>query len=187
MVKLPTVFACVFFLGFAAFSVKVKNDISRKEALSSFEGPVSFGSRPPAFELMSTAGTSYQLEQEVKGRKVVLINFWATWCPPCRLEMPVFEKLYTEHGEAGLQILAVNVGEDEETVESFLSAKPVSFPVLLDRDEVVSTRYRIEAFPTSVILDAQGKVVDVIEGLDPYLSYRVESHLEPETENEDEP
>jgi hypothetical protein len=98
--------------------------------------------------------------------------------------MPQLETLYQRHRAAGLQILAVDVGEDQATVSAFVAAKPVSFPVLLDRDQLVSTRYRVEAFPTSLLLDSEGNVVDVIEGLDAYLPYRIESRLESGSEDE---
>jgi thiol-disulfide isomerase/thioredoxin len=173
-----TVTILLSFAAFAAFSAKVKVDVRRKEALQIFEEGLPPGTPAPHFSLMDVNGATVQLEEQVAGRRAVLVNFWATWCAPCRLELPQFERLYTEHRDEGLQILGVNVGEDEETVRAYLRAKPVSFPVLLDKDKLVSIRYRVGAFPTTIIVDKEGKVQRVVEGLDPYLQYRINSLLE---------
>lgn len=179
-----TLGAGVFFAAFFAFSLKVKSDLARSQALNSFSVAVSQGSRPPEFLLESADGSAYRLEDEVAGSRVVLINFWTTWCPPCRIELPQLERLYSRYRDSGLQILAVDVGEDEETVREFLRRRPVSFPVLLDRERQVAAKYHVEAFPTTIILDSEGNVVEVAEGLDPYLAYRVESLLEPDSEDQ---
>ncbi len=187
--KTSTIGACAFFVAFSAFSVKVKRDVARKEAMDSFSGGLSYGPTgnvPPGFELAASDGTLHRLDEVVPGRKVVLLNFWATWCPPCRLEMPQFQTLYERYQDKGLQILAINVGEDEKTVRDFLGQRTLSFPVLLDREGLVAARYRVEAFPTTVLLDAEGKVFHVTEGLDPYLAYTIESMLEDDDESEDE-
>jgi len=185
-VRKSTFGAFVFFAAFAAFSVKVKSDVARSQALKSFSVSVSEGAKPADFHLPSSDGAIYRLEDEVAGSRVVLINFWATWCPPCRIELPQLERLYSRYRDSGLQILAVDVGEDEETVRDFLRRRPVSFPVLLDSERHVAAKYHVEAFPTTILLDAEGNVIEVIEGLDPYLAYRVESLLEPESEAVDE-
>lgn len=184
--KRSTIAACAFFAAFAAFSVEVKRDVARKEALASFSGPLSYGVRPPDFELPATDGATHRLEEQRRGKKVVLINFWATWCPPCRVEMPQLENLYQRYRDSGLQILAVDVGDEEEAIRTFLEEKSLSFPVLVDREGLVASLYRVEAFPTTVLLDAEGKVIDVTEGLDPYLGYRVESRLDEKSDRESE-
>ena len=181
-----TFLAVVFFAAFAAFSLKVKSDVARSQALQSFSVAVSQGSRPPEFLLESTEGTAYRLEDTVAGSRVVLINYWATWCPPCRIELPQLERLYSRYRDSGLQILAVDVGEDEETVREFLGRRSVSFPVLLDPERHVAVQYHVEAFPTTIVLDSEGRVIDVVEGLQPYLAYQVESLLAPESEPEEE-
>ncbi len=183
--KTSTIGACLFFVAFSAFSVKVKRDIARKEAMDSFSGGLSHGDVPPGFELAASDGTLHRLDEAVPGRKVVIINFWATWCPPCRLEMPQLQTLYERYQDQGLQILAINVGEDEKTVRDFLSQRTLSFPVLLDREGLVAAQYRVEAFPTTVLLDAEGRVFQFTEGLDPYLAYTVESMLEGGGDSED--
>jgi len=92
---------------------------------------------------------------------VVVINFWATWCPPCRREMPSLERMHQEIGAQGVSVLAVNVGEDFETVFGFLGAVDPSptFPVLFDRDGAALQRWGVRGLPTTFIVDAAGRVV----------------------------
>jgi thiol-disulfide isomerase/thioredoxin len=170
--------AGAFFVAFAAFSAKVKMDVAKAEALDSFQGRISYGVDAPDFTLDDTDGNSVALADQVAEGEVILLNFWATWCPPCRLEMPLLDELQETYGKDGLRILAINVGEDQATVESFLSQRPVSFQVLMDTDQRIAARYHVEAFPTTVLLDDEGKVIEVIEGLDPYIRYSVGGRLE---------
>jgi len=96
--------------------------------------------------------------------KVVILNFWATWCPPCRVEMPSMETLYRRFNDQGLEILAVDVGEDALTVQRFMRNYGYTFPILLDRDNRVSSIYGIEAIPTTYIIDREGKIISRIIG-----------------------
>jgi len=96
--------------------------------------------------------------------KVVILNFWATWCPPCRVEMPSMETLYQRFKNQGLEILAVDVGEDNVTVQRFVQSNGYTFPILLDRDNRVSSVYGIEAIPTTYIIDREGKIIGRIIG-----------------------
>jgi len=90
--------------------------------------------------------------------KVVMVNFWATWCPPCVEEIPSLQRLYAATRERGLEILAVDVGEDEATMRKFLADKPTDFPVLMDKDASVFKRWGVHAFPTTLVLDRQHKI-----------------------------
>lgn len=96
--------------------------------------------------------------------KVVLLNFWATWCPPCRSEMPSMEVLYKRLNSKGLEILAVDSGEDAATVQQFIRENSHTFPVLLDSDNKVSSQYGIRAIPTTYIIDREGKIIGVVRG-----------------------
>jgi peroxiredoxin len=95
---------------------------------------------------------------------VVLLNFWATWCPPCRAEMPSMEIFYQRFKDQGLEILAVNGGEDNTTVQQFLQNNRYSFPILMDTKNEITGRYEIKAIPTTFILDREGKVIVMIVG-----------------------
>ncbi|MCU7914530.1 MAG: TlpA family protein disulfide reductase [Candidatus Thiodiazotropha sp. (ex Gloverina cf. vestifex)] len=92
--------------------------------------------------------------------QVVVVNFWATWCPPCRREMPSLEHLYQQAGEKGVTVLAVNVGEDEDTVFPFLGTVDPSptFPILFDTDSSVLTQWRVRGLPTTFVVGPNGKL-----------------------------
>jgi peroxiredoxin len=107
------------------------------------------------FTLTALDGKTYTLDS-LHGR-IVLLNFWATWCPPCRKEMPDMEKLYRKFESRGLVVLAVS-DEKRETVEGFLAKTPYRFPVLLDADRKVSRAFGIEGIPKSFIFDREGRL-----------------------------
>jgi thiol-disulfide isomerase/thioredoxin len=96
--------------------------------------------------------------------KVVILNFWATWCPPCRSEMPSMETLYQHFKNQGLQILAVDMSEERDVVQQFVRSNRYTFPVLLDIDGKVGSQYGISAIPTTYILDREGKIIGRIVG-----------------------
>lgn len=108
----------------------------------------------PDFTLKSQSGDNLRL-QEQQGN-VVLINFWASWCGPCREELPHFEKLQQEYQDLGFTVLAVNVDEDPSKANNLLNDIPVSFPVLFDNNDKVSKLYDVRAMPTTVIVDRDG-------------------------------
>ena len=95
---------------------------------------------------------------DLKGKKVFL-NFWATWCPPCKAEMPEIEKLYQETKDSDLVIVAVEIGEPLSTVKSFIDSNKYNFKVLLDSDQSVASKYNIASIPTSYFIDADGNII----------------------------
>jgi len=109
------------------------------------------------FTLKSVAGKEFSL-QDLKG-KFVLLDFWATWCAPCRQDLPVIEKLHQEFHRKGLVVLGIDAVEDSETVSQFLLTSKLSYPILLTADSGVLLSYSVSAFPTLVLIDADGKIV----------------------------
>ncbi len=91
--------------------------------------------------------------------KVVVVNFWATWCPPCRFELPSMERLWQAAKKEDVIMLGINVGEDADTIFTFTTDYPVSFPLLMDRDSSVTKRYKVLGIPTSYIIDPKGYIV----------------------------
>jgi thiol-disulfide isomerase/thioredoxin len=112
---------------------------------------------PRDFSLSLLEGETKNLSS-YKG-KVVFLNFWATWCGPCRIEMPSLEALYNKFSDKDLEILAVNCREDQATVSSFLKNEGFSFPVLLDLNGRVSTNYGVQAIPTTFLIDRDGMII----------------------------
>ncbi|MDR0475945.1 MAG: TlpA family protein disulfide reductase [Treponema sp.] len=96
--------------------------------------------------------------------KVVFLNFWATWCPPCRAEMPSMEAMYARFKGRGLEILAVNCRESNQAVLSFMKNNKLSFPALLDGSGRVSGIYAVQAIPASYIIDRSGKIIARVVG-----------------------
>lgn len=111
----------------------------------------------PDFVLKGENGKTYRL-QDYRG-KVVVINFWATWCPPCRREMPSMNRMWQKIKDKGVQILAVDVGEDADTIFEFLGSYPVAFPLLMDSDGSVVKQYPVTGLPTTYIINPAGEVV----------------------------
>jgi len=107
------------------------------------------------FTLTDLDGKSWNLK-DLKG-KVVLLNFWATWCPPCRKEMPDLEMLYRRFGAQGLIILGID-DEEAETVKPFIAQQGITYPVLLDPGRKVNTLFRIEGIPKTFVYDRDGKI-----------------------------
>lgn len=113
----------------------------------------------PALKLKDLEGRSHDLAQ-LRGR-VVLINFWATWCPPCRREMPSMERLSQALKGEAFSVLAVDVGEDADTIEAFAGQLdiPPTFPVLLDTRSRAMQAWKVAGLPTTFLVDKQGRIV----------------------------
>ncbi len=109
------------------------------------------------FSLPTLSGETRSLSS-YKG-KVVLLNFWATWCPPCRAEMPSMEKLYASLKGKDFEILAVNLQEDPKTVRDFVTKNGYTFPILLDSDGRTGSVYGVRGIPTTYVIDKEGFVL----------------------------
>jgi len=121
------------------------------------------GQLAPNFTLTDMQGQQVSLA-DLKG-KVVILNFWATWCPPCREEMPSMEMLHRKYKDQGLVILAVNVEQEGmAAVKGFLQKTPYTFPILLDTEAEVQNLYKVFRFPESFIIDKNGNVVEKVIG-----------------------
>lgn len=124
---------------------------------------VSVGNPAPDFVLTNMQGEKVRLSQ-LRG-KVVIVNFWASWCPPCKLEMPSMETLHQSLEKDGLVLLAINVEkEGRRVVEAFLKETPYSFPILLDTEGVAQKRYGVYQYPESFIIDRNGVIVRKVIG-----------------------
>ena len=114
------------------------------------------------FRLESLTGQAVSL-RDFRGR-VVFLNFWATWCEPCKVEMPLMQRLYNNLKEKGLVVVAVDLRDHDRVVRQFVQDLGLTFPVLLDRDGSVSKSYRVTQIPTSYLIDREGKLVGKVIG-----------------------
>ena len=131
----------------------------------SLTGAASVKGPAPNFTLKSLSGKNLKLS-EMTGN-VVLINFWASWCGPCREEMPLLNALHKKYEPLGFTVLGVNVEEDMEGAMNFLGHVPVDFPILLDNTNKVSKQYKVVAMPTTVVVDRDGNMRYLHEGYKP--------------------
>ncbi|MFC0274069.1 TlpA family protein disulfide reductase [Metabacillus herbersteinensis] len=149
MKRILAVTLLVFLIGYAVWTA-----ISPKEPR---EG-LAKGNAAPNFELQTLSGETVQLA-DYQGKKV-LLNFWATWCGPCRAEMPDMQKLYDKY-EGNVVVLAVNLTNTEKSVESvdaFVKELNLSFPIAIDEEGAINTKYEVLSYPTSYILDEEGRI-----------------------------
>ena len=148
--KMKNVFLGLFFSIFAATSL----------ASSGLEGQTA-----PDFALKSATGENLRLS-EYRG-DVVMVNFWATWCGPCRQEMPLLDELYLRYQRVGFNLLGVNIDDDAGRAMEMLDELGVSFPVLFDTRKEVSKLYDVQAMPVTVLVDREGRIRHVHHGYKP--------------------
>lgn len=141
---------------------------------TSLETAPRTGFLAPDFTLTSLDGATVQLS-DLRGSPV-LINFWATWCGPCRTEMPHIQAAFTAHSDDGLAVLGVNQSESSASVARFVQEFGLTFPIPLDSDGKVSAIYQARAIPVSFFVDAQGVIRDTFTG--PMTTGLLESKLE---------
>lgn len=121
------------------------------------------GAAAPAFVLEDLQGAQRQFPTEFNQHPVV-IRFWADWCASCRSEMVLLDAQYRQRRDKGLQVLAVNVGQDRDTAQRFVSALGVTYGTLLDGHSAVARQYGVIALPTTYLVDRQGKIHTKILG-----------------------
>ncbi len=153
----------LYFLILAAGAVWIAVSADTPNATGGAPAPqVSFAA--PDFTLKTTAGEEYTLS-ELKG-SAVLVNLWATWCPPCRAEMPAIERIYQEYKDQGLVVLAVDMTyqDNPADVVPFIQEYGLTFPVLLDETGTVGAAYQLRSLPSSYFIDRTGIIREVVIG-----------------------
>jgi peroxiredoxin len=132
-------------------------------ALPALAGPA--GAPAPQFTLGARGGRDVSLTQY--HGQVVMINFWASWCGPCRQEMPLLESIYKKYHKLGFTLLGVNVEPDSQAADEWLKVTPVTFPILYDKESKVSQLYEVAGMPSTVIIDRSGKLRVLHRGYKP--------------------
>jgi peroxiredoxin len=130
--------------------------------VGSASAAVQLSSNAPDFTLKSAAGANLRL-QEQRGQ-VVLVNFWATWCGPCRQELPHLNSLYDKYRASGFVLLGVNIDDDPRLATALAAKLGLRFPVLLDNDKKVSRVYDMSAMPATLLIDRDGRVRHIHRG-----------------------
>lgn len=142
---------------------------------------LSLGSKPedgliaPAFSLPDLSGKAVSLS-DYKG-KVILLNFWASWCPPCRAEMPSLQKLSNSLKDKKFVVLAVGLDQDQEQIRSFINSERYAFKVLLDPESRAARIYNVTLYPTSFILDKKGVIKHKVVGATDWTDVKVVKEL----------
>ncbi|GGP38224.1 thiol:disulfide interchange protein [Shewanella algicola] len=144
---------CLIALGALLLSVQM---------LSMQAHALTIGDAAPDFTLKNQQGTNLNLTEQ-RG-EIILINFWASWCGPCRKEMPVLQKLQDKYQDLGVQVWGVNVEQQNQAGKDFLADLDLSFSIFFDQTNSLSKTYQVEAMPTTVIIDRNGKVRFVFQG-----------------------
>ena len=150
-------FLKILFIGFLFFlSVLACKEKTEKTSLPKIGTPAI------DFACQDLKGQSWSLDK-VKG-KIVLLRFWADWCPYCRYEMPVIEKYYRKLNKEGFVVLAVNVKQSAQVAEAFTAQLDITFPVPLDPDGKMAKRYGVYAIPTNFLIDREGIIREILIG-----------------------
>ncbi|MEE9383648.1 MAG: redoxin domain-containing protein [Nannocystaceae bacterium] len=121
------------------------------------------GQQAPSLAVAAGAGAGADNWSELAG-KVVIVDFWASWCAPCKEELPELEQIYGELKQEGLEIVGVSVDEEREDMERFLEIMPLSFTIIYDADHHIAKRWNPPKMPTSYVVDSGGKIAYVQEG-----------------------
>ncbi|MFC1767933.1 TlpA family protein disulfide reductase [Candidatus Margulisiibacteriota bacterium] len=128
---------------------------------------LGMGKKPPKaekgfqaidFTLEDLDGNSVSLSSYI-GKKIIVLNFFATWCPPCREEIPQLQRFYSFYKSADIEVIAVNLRESKDKVQDFVNANGLTFKVLLDKSGAIGTSYGVRYIPSNFIIDKKGKIV----------------------------
>lgn len=141
---------------FAAVAFTLYSSLTKDKAT------IAVGEKAEDFVLTDLEGNKHQLS-EYKG-KGVFINFWGTWCEPCKVEMPHINTQYNEYKDQGVVVLAVNVGEPTLLINNFVDQYDFTFPIVQDKSKDVGELYNIYNLPATIIVDPDGVIVDIVEG-----------------------
>jgi peroxiredoxin len=120
-------------------------------------GTLTVGKAAPSFKLIDLKGNAVDLKS-LTANGAVLVNFWASWCAPCKEEIPLLNELHRKYRDRGITIVGVSVEEDKTVVEAFKRRHPLDYPILLDSDGAVSRRYGLIGMPMTVVVDRTGVV-----------------------------
>lgn len=158
---------------FAFYSFDVKERARNSTSLA-----YGTGDEIASFELPDLDNQPVSFEEILEDNKLVWVNFWASWCGPCRQEMPMMAELYEEHHENGFNIVAIDVAESRSAIQRYLDDYPVPFTVLMDSTGALAEKFRVEALPTSFLVDSTGTVLQTTVGFNQSWEFLVNRRME---------
>ena len=129
------------------------------------------------FTLKDLEGKDVSLETLLKQNKAVLLNFWATWCPPCREEIPDLIAMQAKYKDSSFTILGIDEAESQKKVAAYVKKTQINYPVVLDADSAVAFQYNVVGIPTSILVNSERKVLGIYYGFTPELVRDVEEAL----------
>ncbi len=154
--------AILLVIALALFAFALRSSFQEIDLNSLNTAPIQ-GYQAPIFTADTLSGGEISLQNYAD--EVVVVNFWATWCPPCKAEMPGINAFYQAYQDRGLVVLAVNVRESEATVRPFIETSSFTFPVLLDPAGKIVDQYQVRSFPTTLIIDRDGVIQYIHTGM----------------------
>lgn len=132
------------------------------------------GDEAPNFELVDLEGNTHRLS-DYKGEGV-LLNFWGTWCPPCKKEFPAIERQYKNFENEGVHVLAINIAQSNLEVQNYINELGLTFPVAIDKNRSVMTTYNVGNLPATILVDKDGVITNIITG--EMTEAQIKEHLE---------
>ncbi len=146
----------------AGRSIFVATLFSLVTLMSTTSQALSLGDDAPDFTLKTMSGNNLNLNEQ-RGN-IIVINFWASWCGPCRTEMPILQEFHDQYEDLGVAVWGVNVEQENQAGLDYIKELGVDFPIFFDASNQISAAYNVEAMPTTVIIDRHGKVRSVFRG-----------------------
>ena len=172
--QVAAIVALVLFTIFITWRTKrLETDVSERTAASAL-----ISKKAPDFSLAALSGESISLA-DYRGKKTVVVNYWASWCGPCRVELPQLRDFYNRYhkGEANFEILAISIDEEKSDAEKYATSEKLPFPVLLDPRTKTADAYKVEAIPTVFVIDKNGTVTYAHTGLDETMQFALMHQL----------
>ena len=153
---------------FAVFSGWITWRVKRLDSGSEGSPTALYGKRAPDFDLKDLRGQNVKLS-DYRSKKTVVVAFWASWCGPCRIEMPSLQSFYAKNRDKNVEVLAVSLDLDPEEARKYADAQKLAFPVLLDEHQRTAQSYDVDGIPALFVVDKSGSVRFSVEGLNPGL------------------
>ena len=164
----------------ALFTIFITWRVKRleKNILERTSASVMISKSAPEFTLPALSGDTVSLV-DYRGKKTVVVSYWASWCGPCKVELPELREFYERYhkGDANFEILAISIDEDKANAEKYAAAEKLPFPVLFDPQSKTADAYSVEGIPTMFVIDKDGKIIHAHVGMEQAVQIQLVSEL----------